>query len=232
VCPSFQTAFPRKAPFGDPRAVVFDLGGVVVDWNPRHLYRKLFADCQQMEDFLTEVDFFAWNLEQDRGRPFAEGVRTLTERFPHRAPLISAYQERWDESINGPIEGTLDVIHDLGAAGYSLHALTNWSVETFGQAERRFGFSAIFEQVVVSGYERICKPDPRIYRILLERTGLEPRECVFVDDSPVNVQAAADLGIQALHFTSPRRLRHDLREAGISVPGQAAEATSSAPSPD
>lgn len=200
------------------RAIVFDLGGVVVDWNPRNLYRRLIDDPREVERFLDEIGFHEWNLEQDRGRSFEEGVRVLSSRFPHRAQLIRAYHERWDESISGPIPGTLEIIEELRAAGYPLHALTNWSAEKFGAALERFPFRAWFGTVVVSGEEGVCKPEPALFEILLERVGRRAEECVFIDDALVNVRAAAALGFQAIHFVSPVELRRELGRLGI--PGE------------
>jgi 2-haloacid dehalogenase len=198
-------------------ALVFDLGGVVVDWNPRHLYRQLFADEADMEHFLDEVDFAGWNLEQDRGRPYDEGVRLLSARFPHRAELIAAYHERWEESVPDVIHGTVELLDELRAAGYPLYALTNWSAEKFELAERRFPFGEWFREVVVSGREGVCKPEPEIYRLLLERAGRRAEECVFVDDSEVNVRAAERLGFHALLFRSAAALRVELRAAGVAA---------------
>jgi 2-haloacid dehalogenase len=197
------------------RALVFDLGGVVVDWNPRNLYRKLFDDAAAMERFLAEVRFGEWNVEQDRGRSFSEGVAVLSEAFPHHAELIRAYHDRWEESISGPIAGTVEILSDLRAAGYPLAALTNWSAETFEVAAAKYDFATWFDPLVVSGLERVCKPDPRIYRLLLDRAGWRAEECVFIDDSPANVAAAADLGFRAVRFESPEQLRRELEQREV-----------------
>ncbi len=199
---------------GDSRAridaVVFDLGGVVVDWNPRHLYRKFFDDAGAMERFLEEIDFTGWNIEQDRGRPYEEGVRLLSDRFPQHRALISAYDERWEESIPGVIEGTIAILEELRVAGVPLHALTNWSAEKFEIALQRFPFEHWFDEVVVSGREGVCKPEPAIYRLLLERTGLGAERCLFIDDSPANTDGAASLGFHTHLFTSPAGLRSEM----------------------
>jgi 2-haloacid dehalogenase len=197
------------------RALVFDLGGVVVDWNPRNLYRKLFTDPDAMERFLAEIGFAEWNLEQDRGRPFSDGVAILSQAFPHHAELIGAYDHRWEESISGPIAGTVEILGELQAAGYPLAALTNWSAEKFELVARKYDFAGWFDPLVVSGTERVCKPDPRIFRLLLDRAGWKAEECVFIDDSPPNVVAAADLGFRALHFESPEQLRQELEKRGL-----------------
>jgi 2-haloacid dehalogenase len=206
---------------GPVRAVVFDLGGVLIDWDPRHLYRKLLADEAAVEEFLATVCTPEWNAEQDRGRPFAEGVAELTERHPAHAAAIAAYSERWAEMLAGEIPGSVAVLAELRAAGMPRYALTNWSAETFGIARERFGFLDWFCGVLVSGEERMIKPDPRFFRLLVERFGLVPGTTFYVDDSAANVEAARALGFDAVRFTGPRRLRRDLaarRALGRSAP--------------
>ena len=197
------------------KAVVFDLGGVLIDWDPRYLYRKLLADEAAVEEFLATVCTPEWNAEQDRGRPFAEGVAELVERHPVHAAAITAYHERWTEMLGGDIGGTVELLAELRAAGVPLYALTNWSAETFGIARERFEFLSWFDGVLVSGEERIIKPDPAIFRLLLDRFGLDPQATFYVDDSPVNVAAARELGFDAVRFTEPERLRRDLETRGL-----------------
>jgi 2-haloacid dehalogenase len=192
------------------KAVVFDLGGVLIDWDPRYLYRKLLADEAAVEDFLATVCTPEWNAEQDRGRPFAEGVAELVERHPLHAAAIAAYHERWPEMLGGEIPGTVEVLAELRATGVPLYALTNWSAETFGIARERFEFLEWFDGVLVSGEERLIKPDPAIFRLLLDRFGLDPGTTFYVDDAEANVAAAAALGFDAVRFTGPERLRRDL----------------------
>lgn len=198
----------------DP-AIVFDFGGVLMDWNPRYLYRKLFRDPQEMERFLEEVGFGEWNNEQDRGRPFAEGVDLLSAEFPHHHAPIAAYHQRWEESLRGTISGTVEILTELRAAGYPLYGLSNWSAETFQLVRERYPFFAWFDDIVLSGEERVCKPDPRIYEILLERTGRKAEGCVFIDDVQTNIDAAARLGFGVVHFRSPEQLRRELGALGI-----------------
>jgi 2-haloacid dehalogenase len=197
------------------KAVVFDLGGVLIDWDPRHLYRKLLADEAAVEEFLATVCTPEWNAEQDRGRPFAEGVAELVERHPVHAAAITAYHERWTEMLGGDIGGTVELLAELRATGVALYALTNWSAETFGIARERFEFLSWFDGVLVSGEERIIKPDPAIFRLLLDRFGLDPQATFYVDDSPVNVAAARELGFDAVRFTEPERFRRDLETRGL-----------------
>jgi len=192
------------------KAVVFDLGGVLIDWDPRYLYRKLLADEAAVEEFLATVCTPEWNAEQDRGRPFAEGVAELAERHPEHAADIAAYHERWPEMLAGEVPGSVEVLADLRAAGVPLYALTNWAAETFAITRERFEFLDWFCGLLVSGEEGMTKPDPAIFRLLLDRFGLDPAAAVFVDDSEANVAAARGLGIDAVRFTGPERLRREL----------------------
>jgi 2-haloacid dehalogenase len=192
------------------KAVVFDLGGVLIDWDPRYLYRKLLADEAAVEEFLATVCTPEWNAELDRGRPFAEGVAELVERHPEHAAAIAAYHERWPEMLAGDLPGTVEVLAELRAAGVPLYALTNWSAETFAITRGRFEWLDWFDGLLVSGEERMTKPDPAFFRLLLDRFGLDPGATVFVDDSEANVAAARELGIDAVRFTGPDRLRREL----------------------
>ena len=197
------------------KAVVFDLGGVLIDWDPRYLYRKLLADEAAVEEFLATVCTPEWNAEQDRGRPFAEGVAELVERHPVHAAAITAYHERWTEMLGGDIAGTVELLDELRDTGVPLYALTNWSAETFGIARERYQFLEWFDGVLVSGEERMIKPDPAIFRLLLDRFGLDPGAAFYVDDSPANVAAAGELGFDAVRFTGPEQLRRDLEARGL-----------------
>ncbi len=200
------------------RAVVFDLGGVLIDWNPRHLYRKLLPDDASVEAFLAEVCTPDWNHQQDAGRTVAEAVAELSVRHPDRAGLVAAYYGRWEEMLGGAIEEAVAVLEELDAAGVPLYALTNWSRETFPIARRRFGFLERFRGIVVSGEERAAKPDPRIYRALLERYQLDPAACLFIDDVARNAEGARAAGMQAIVYTSAAELRRQLAAGGI-LPG-------------
>lgn len=195
--------------------IVFDLGGVLVDWNPRHLYRKLFDDDATMEWFLDQVCHGAWNLEQDRGRSFAEAIEEAALRHPDQRAMIEAYHTRWHEMVAGEIEGSVAILEELAQAGYELHALTNWSAETFPIARARFAFLERFETILVSGDERLVKPDPRIFQLMLERIAHPAQACVYIDDSAKNVGAAAALDFDAIHFTSAPQLRTELTLRGL-----------------
>jgi 2-haloacid dehalogenase len=211
-----EAAQTRAAPPASPTAVVFDLGGVLIDWDPRHLYRRLFdGDDAAMEHFLATVCTQDWNAEQDAGRSWSSAVETLAQEHPEERELILAYRDRWTEMLGGPIDGTVAILDELRSTGMPLYALTNWSAETFPVAYDRYDFLAWFGGIVVSGQERIRKPDPRIFEILLERHGLDPAGTVYIDDVAANVTVAAELGLRALRFDSALRLRDDLRAMGL-----------------
>ena len=202
---------PRNPTANRLDAVVFDLGGVLIDWNPRYLYRSLFdGDHDAMERFLAEVCTPDWNAQQDGGRTWLEAVEVLSAQFPEQRALIRAYDERWEETLGGPIEATVQILADLRRTGVGLAALSNWSAEKFPFARARYDFLGWFDTIVVSGEVGMIKPDPRIFEHLLEVSGLEPRSTVFIDDSKANVQAAADLGMTAIEFQDPDTLRRDL----------------------
>jgi 2-haloacid dehalogenase len=201
-----------------PTKVIFDLGGVLIDWNPRHLYRGIFGhDEAGMERFLAEVCSPAWNLSLDAGRPFAEAVAELSERHPQERARIEAYHRRWLEMIAGPIRGTVAVLEELDAAGVPLWALSNWSAETFVlvRHDPDYAFLDRFRTIFVSGELRLVKPDPAIYRHALDAIGSPAADCLFIDDAPKNVAAAATLGMHAHLFTGADELRHELVGLGL-----------------
>ncbi len=196
-------------------AIIFDFGGVLLDWNPRHLYRKLFDDQDRMERFLVEIGFSEWNLQQDQGRPFAEAVAELSLRFPHYANHIKAFDERWEESIDGPIQATVDLLYRLKQSGSSLFGLSNWSAETFRRVRHQHAFLNLFEDIVISGEVGLIKPDPRIFHLLLKRMGRRAEECLFIDDSEANVAVARELGLQVIWFSSAAQLEKELIQKGL-----------------
>lgn len=196
------------------RVVVFDLG-VLIDWNPRHLYRRLFDDEEAMEAFLAGVCTPEWNQGQDAGRPIAEAVATLQASYPSQAPLIAAYYDRWPEMLAGAIDDTVAVLADLKDGGVPLYALTNWSAETFPVARERFEFLSWFDGTVVSGAVGLIKPDRRIFEHLLDTHGISADEAVFIDDSLPNVAAARAMEFAAIHFKDAGRLRADLEGLGL-----------------
>jgi 2-haloacid dehalogenase len=200
---------------GNPLIPVFDVGGVLLDWNPRHLYRKLFDNEAEMERFLATVCTPSWNLEMDGGKPFATGVAELSARFPERARLIRAFHERWQEMVPRAIDGTVTILRDLKRRGHALYAITNFSAEKFALERRRWSFLKLFDGVVVSGEVGVVKPDPAIYRRLLDDYGLDPASCLFIDDSPANVAGAQAVGMRGHRFTDPEILQRALGENGL-----------------
>jgi 2-haloacid dehalogenase len=198
-----------------PRTVVFDLGGVLIDWNPRYLYRTLIPDERAMEDFLATVCSGAWNERQDAGRTIAEAEAELLACHPQHEKLIRAFYGQFDRMLAGPIDGTVAILEALHARDVPLYALTNWSRETFHHARRRFDFLDRFRGIVVSGELGMMKPDARIFLHLTQTHGLEPSDCLFIDDSPRNVAGARGAGLHAVQFTGPDALRGALQELGL-----------------
>lgn len=200
-----------------PSTLVFDLGGMLIDWSPYHLYRKLLPDDAAIAAFIDEVGLGPWNHELDAGRAWAEAVAELSAEHPARRELIEAFHQRWIETLGDPIAVTVEVLRDVRDAGTRIIALTNWSGETFpiARAQERMAFLDWFEGIVVSGDEGIAKPDPRIFERLIERFALDPAAALYIDDMPYNVAAAEALGFRALHFISPEALRADLVSLGV-----------------
>lgn len=196
-------------------AVVFDLGGVLIDWDPRHLYRGVFADEREMDAFLSTVATPEWHGEQDRGRTVEEATALLLDEHPHYRTEIEAFYGRWDEMFGEPMDGSVRVLRDLRAQDLPLYALTNWSAELFPRARERWDFLGWFDDIVVAGEERLVKPGREIYDVLVQRTGLDPVTTVFIDDRPVNVRAAEDLGFVAIEFRDAAGLREDLVRLGV-----------------
>jgi 2-haloacid dehalogenase len=200
----------------DLPAIIFDFGGVLIDWDPRYLYRKLFdGDDQAVERFLKEIRFFEWNLQQDAGRSFKTAVAEACARYPAHCELIQAYDERYEESISGPIWSSVEILRELREAGYPLYALSNWPEEKWRLVRPKYGFFTWFEDLVISGEVQLAKPDPAIFQLLLERIGRPAGECIFIDDAPHNIEIADKLGFQTILFESPGQLRTALEARRI-----------------
>ncbi len=198
------------------KTIVFDVGGVLLDWNPRHLYRSMFdGDVEAMERFLADVCSPAWNLSLDAGTPFAQGVAELCGRFPEQAALIAAYDARWQDMVKGVFEETIDLARALKAKGYPLYALTNFSSEKMALVRSRYDFFTLFDGMVVSGEIGVVKPDLAIYRHLLDRFGLIAEETLFIDDAPINVAGAHAAGMKAIRYHSPSQLGDALTRFGL-----------------
>lgn len=198
----------------DVHSVVFDVGGVLVDWNPRHLYRKLFDDEAEMERFLESVCTQEWHYQHDLGRPFSETCAELAARFPEHEHLIMAWA-RQDEMVGGAITGTVEVLAALRAGSVPCFALSNWSAAPFAKLFERFEFLAWFDGIVVSSYEGCAKPDPAIFECLLRRYELAAGSTLFVDDSLVHIDSARRLGMRVHHFTTPETLAGELHSIGL-----------------
>lgn len=198
-------------------AVVFDLGNVLIPFNPRWLYRKMLPDEASIERFFAETGFEEWNLGMDTGRPFAEGIAAHSARFPHHRPLFEAFFERWHETVGEPIAESVDMLQSLRRNGVRTFALTNFSAETYPLAVARFPFLAEFDGTVVSGEERVVKPDPEIYHRLMRRYAITAACAVFIDDRLENVDAARRLGLHGIHFVDPHAVRAELRTLGLPV---------------
>ena len=198
------------------RAIIFDFGNVLLEWNPRYVYQRFFPDDPaSIEHFLQEVNFMEWNLLQDQGRPFAEGVAALSQQFPHYSHLIQAYHDNWIDSLGDSLDGTVEVMKELKQAGYPLYGLSNWSAETFPFARQKHDFFGLLDDYVISGEVGHVKPNPEIFQILLERIGRSASECLFIDDSLANIQQAEKMGFVVVHFQSPEQLREALHKLEI-----------------
>ena len=202
------------------RAVVFDFGGVLFDWNPHHLYRKLIADDHERQWFLDTICTQAWNTEQDAGRSLADATRSLIDEYPHHHALIQAYYDRWHEMLLGPLPEGVAILTALHQANMPLFGLTNWSAETFPYARAHYPFLQIFRDIVVSGEVKLIKPDAAIYHASLDQVrahlpDIQAREVVFIDDVAGNIEAAVALGWQGIHHVSAERTAAQLRALGV-----------------
>lgn len=201
--------------------VVFDIGNVLIEWNPEHLYKKLIPDTRDRKHFLETVCTAEWNLQQDLGRTWEDAVRSLSAEYPEQHDLIAAYSSRWHEMVPGEVPGVKNLLFDLKTQGTPLYAITNFSSEKFLEAQARFPFlKSSFLDIVVSAEERLLKPDPQIYHVLFERNGLAPETCFFIDDSAANVDAARGVGMTAHHFQSADALEKDFRRLGLLSDGK------------
>jgi len=193
-----------------PSTVVFDIGGVLLDWNPRYLYRKIFDDAQEMEYFLTHICSHTWNLLQDAGRSLGDGVAELSLRYPQYAEQIAVFHSRWLETVDDAIHDSVAILRELQQRGTPLYAITNFNQETFALCRERYDFLNEFQGIVISGEVKLLKPDPAIYLRLLQDHALQADDCVFIDDSESNAKGAQQVGMHGLHYRSPEQLREAL----------------------
>ena len=198
-------------------AVIFDFGNVLVGWDPENLYRRLITDVGERRHFLTHVCSPAWNLEQDRGRPWAEAIDLLVAKHPEQADLIRAFHAEWDDMITGPVAEGHDILDRVLNAGIPAYGLTNWSGETYDTRGHHLPFTRHMRYVAVSGHLRMVKPEPEIYHHLLEKIALPPEQCVFIDDSERNIEAARQLGIKSVHFKNDGTTLEQLRALGLAI---------------
>ena len=199
--------------------IIFDLGGVLIDWNPEYVYLDVFdGDRKKMQWFFDQICTFDWNENQDAGYPLAQATADRIELFPQYEEWIKMFYGRWEEMLGGPIEETVALLKKLvGHPDYRVVALTNWSAETFPVALQKFEFLHWFEGIVVSGAEKTRKPFADIYKITLDRYLLDPKASLFIDDNKRNIEAAQALGIQTIHFENPQQLVSDISSLGINI---------------
>ena len=196
--------------------IIFDLGAVLIDWNPRHLYRKIFKTEEEISWFLENICTSEWNDEQDAGRSFEEATEVLVAKHPEWEVPIRAWYDRWTETIPGPIHETVEILKTIKESNkYRLYALTNWSAQTFPWALDNFEFLHWFEGIVVSGIEKVRKPRPEFYQILFDRYTVLPENSLFIDDNIKNIEAGKITGLTTIHFKSAVQLRYELTQLGI-----------------
>lgn len=193
----------------DIKNIVFDFGGVLVDWNPRYLYKDQFQNQHEMEFFLNHICTDEWNLEQDKGRSLAEGTIQLQNEYPAYHSLIQLFYDQWEVMLKGEISETVSVLHNL-KKNFKIFGLTNWSAETIAIAYNRFSFFKEFDGIVVSGQEKMIKPDKKIYQLLLDRYRIKAEDTIFIDDNIKNIHAAAEMGFNVIHFNNAVQLAAEL----------------------
>ncbi|MDO5666129.1 MAG: HAD family phosphatase [Bacteroidia bacterium] len=194
--------------------IVFDFGGVLIDWNPEYLYEKVFEDKAEMEYFLNNVCTYKWNVLQDAGRPVALATAEKQQEFPEYRDEIAMYYGRWDEMLGGEIMENTRLIKPLSEK-YNTYGLTNWSAETIPVAMARYEFFKFLKGIVVSGDEKLVKPDPKLYYVLLNRYNLNPEDTLFIDDNAANIDTANKLGFQTIHYTVGVGLERQLQKLGV-----------------
>ncbi|MBQ2510708.1 MAG: HAD family phosphatase [Bacteroidales bacterium] len=193
--------------------IIFDFGGVLIDWNPRYLYRSYFGSDEEMEYFLQHICTMEWNAQMDAGRPFADAVGELAAQYPQYAEPIGMYHTRWYDMIGGTVEKGVEWLRAFKREGYHLYGLTNWSMETLPTVMARYDFFTLLDGFVASGEEHLLKPDARIYRRILDRYHLRAEECLFIDDSKTNIDGAAKVGL-AVHLFEASEMRQTASELG------------------
>ncbi|WP_160138742.1 HAD family hydrolase [Chryseobacterium sp. c4a] len=198
--------------------IIFDFGGVLMDWNPRYFFKDYFNDDEKMEYFLKNIAQDEWNIEQDRGRSLSEGTEIQIKKFPEWEKEIRAYYDNWTVMLKSDIPQNVDILRKLKNTDYHLFGLTNWSAETFPYALENYDFFQLFDgKIVVSGTEKLIKPDPKIWQVLLERYNIQANESVFIDDNLKNIEMAQSLGFKTIHILPDTDLKQELAHLGIEI---------------
>ena len=198
--------------------IIFDFGGVVMDWNPRYFFKDYFKDDEKMEFFLKNIAVDEWNAEQDRGRTLAEGTEIQVAKFPEWEKEIRAYYDNWSIMLRSEIPKNVEVLRKLAKTQYQLFGLTNWSHETFPYALENYDFFELFDgKIVVSGEEKLIKPNPEIWKVLLDRYAIKAEESVFIDDNFKNIEVAKSLGFLTIHITENTDLDDELSKIGVKI---------------
>lgn len=198
------------------KAIVFDFGAVLIEWEPRNIFREYFPDESSIDAFLKDIEFMKWNARQDEGRSFSEGFSVLSKQFPRYAGMFQTIEknwlEIWSKSVVGEIEGSVSLLRALNEQGYPLYGLSNWSTETFPVARERYNFFELFDDIVLSGEVKLIKPDSAIFDLFLQRTNRSAQQCLFIDDSGPNIVTATKMGFDCIHFQSPEQLKKELHK--------------------
>lgn len=197
------------------KTIVFDLGGVLLDWDPRHLYQKIFSDPSEMEYFLRDICSPAWNAQMDGGKSFLDAADELVLRYPEYETQIRAYFPRWEEMVKGEFPQTVEILRELRDAKFPLAALSNWSSETFPRVRDKYEFLSWFDPLVISGQIGYKKPDPEPFHILLRELDQDAGDCLFIDDMAENIQQAQRLGFDVIQYSTPEQLRGELVDRGL-----------------
>ncbi len=201
------------------KAIIFDFGGVLIQWDPHNVYRRYFDRPTQIDQFFAEINFASWNAEQDRGRPFTDGIAMLTSQFPQHAHLIRAYYDHFEDSIIGPITGTVEILRRLKQAGYPLYGLSNWSAETYPRVKHQYDFFNLFDRIILSGEVKLIKPEPAIFNLTLQTINRYARECLLIDDFEMNINAAKKIGFVTIHFKVTRAIANRVASIELVMSG-------------
>jgi 2-haloacid dehalogenase len=197
------------------KAVIFDFGGVLIDWNPYYLYRKVYTSDTDIARLLQEIHFNEWNYSFDQGYPMTLGINEMCRLFPEHAESIRLYNDRWSETLGTTFDANIALVKSIKARGLPVYGISNWSTEKFSQVRPLYEFFNLFDDMVISGEVKIAKPDPRIYTLLLKRNHLNPAQCLYIDDSEDNCRGARQVGLQVVRYQSSNQLSQELHSGGV-----------------